>query len=164
MPMTKIKNYLQSPALYQYIDMDLTLRTINKNIMEDKGDNIFGVNCNDPILLRSEKNLAVRKKKVNYNQYWIVHLHPDKDDNNIDLLNELNNFFDSIFDTFEENDRKELKKCMQYSNVFLVYNIIAGSKKKIYGCIIYNIEEYGSFISFIGIDAIFGIMVLVLFC
>ena len=64
MPMTKIKNYLQSPALYQYIDMDLTLRTINKNIMEDKGDNIFGVNCNDPILLRSEKNLAVRKKKL----------------------------------------------------------------------------------------------------
>ena len=104
MPMTKIKNYLQSPALYQYIDMDLTLRTINKNIMEDKGDNIFGVNCNDPIVLRSEKNLAVRKKKVNYNQYWIVHTHPDKDDNNIDLLHELNILFDSIFDTFEEND------------------------------------------------------------
>ena len=64
MPMTKVKNYLQSPALYPYIDMDVTLRTINKNIMEDKGDNIFGVNCYDPNVGGSEKSIAIRKKKL----------------------------------------------------------------------------------------------------
>ena len=71
------------------------------------------------------------------------------------MFSELVVFFKSIFDTFEEKDISELTKCMKYSNAFLLYNICAESEKKVQGCIIYNIKEYESFISYSSVDSFF---------
>ena len=120
--------------------------------MKENPDKIFDLLCNDCITGVTEKNITQRKTNVNYKKVWIVH---SVANTNNELFSELDVFFRSVFDTFEEEDKSELKSCMKYSNIFLFYDITAESQKKVHACIIYNIEEYGSYISFIGVGGAF---------
>ena len=153
MPMIYLKNYLQNPPLYPDIDRDCLIQSINGNIMKVNPDKTFGSLCNNYSDGVTKKNITNKRKNVNYKQFWIVYIHDNA--KNRELFSELVVFFKSIFDTFEEKDISELTKCMKHSNDFLLYNVFAESKKKVQGCIIYNIEEYGSFISYIGVDSFF---------
>ena len=152
MPMINVKNYLQSPTLYVHIDSDSYLRGINQNIMKENPDKIFDILCNECIPGITEKNITQRKTNVNYKKVWIFCFVANT---NAELFSELDVFFRSVFDTFEKEDKSELKKCMKYSNIFLFFDITAESKKKVHASIIYNIEKYGSYISFIGVGGAF---------
>ena len=153
MPWQNLKSYIQSPPLYEQIDKDVGIRLVNKSIMDKKTDKIYGLECNNNDKGLSAKNVTNRRKNINYKQHWIVHTAPMV--SNKMFLTEINDFFKAIFDSFNDTEEKELLDCLKKSNCFLIYDIITGCTKKIKACVIYNVEEYGSYINYIGVDTTF---------